>query len=73
MNIGDPRKYGYNRSEFPTNKRFGGHTLYLFVGMLFTKRQNALEQARFEREHGRVARIYKPTGRKIWAVYINPH
>lgn len=51
-------------------KVFGGRTYQLAFGTITASRQNALDQARFDRRHGKQVKVVKHRSKKLWAVYI---
>ena len=50
-------------------KVIGGKTYRLGFGTITTSRQNALDQAKYDRRHGKTVRVIKHPKKKLWAVY----
>jgi len=58
------------KGDFPRNKVIGGKTYWLLHGGVFSKRQNALDQAKFDRRHGERVKVVKHRTKHLWAVYL---
>lgn len=50
-------------------KVIGGETYHLEFGTITASRQNALDQAQYDRRHGRQVKVVKHRSKKLWAVY----
>ena len=55
-------------SDFLRTKKIGGRTYQLVYSGVFSKRQNALDEAKLQRRHGQ-AKVVKHRTKKLWAVY----